>query len=164
MHTKAKSGSIYDWQEFGGITNVCSMHVSQCKSKIKNIQEVIQQPVLNKVQAMWFDLSGAIASLMMLADVRVETEVTITNGKASTKYKTRSDQVYLVPIDSIPCLLTTVPLHTIAKSVITNADLLNEEYEQMDVLESISKFVVSEANYRKEGNVPAIWQHWIFFW
>jgi hypothetical protein len=101
---------------------------------------------------------------MMLTDVRVETEVTITDGKASMKYKTRSDQDYLVPIALTPSLLTTVLLHTIAKSVITNADLLNEEYEQMDVLESISKFVVSEANYHKEVNIPAIWWRWIFFW
>jgi len=86
------------------------MRVTRRKSKAENIQEVIQHPVLSRTAVLKFDLSGLSTSLLMLADLHIEKEVTITGGQASTKYKTKSDQDYLVPIALMPLLLSTVPL------------------------------------------------------
>lgn len=133
------------------------MHVTQWKLKIENICEMIQQPVLSKMAVMQFDISGALANLMMLVDLHVETEVTIMDGNSSKKYKTKLDQDYLVPIAPTPSLHTMAPLHAVARSVIMNTECLNAEYECLDMLESMSMFVVNEANYRKEANVLAVW-------
>ena len=42
MHSNTKSGSMYDWQQFGGLNDSCPMRVMWQKLKIENIREVIQ--------------------------------------------------------------------------------------------------------------------------